>query len=273
MRAYDIVAAHMVYPFPFIPLEEYAGRFSRVKLSREDGILTVRFHKDEAEFSWNLATHREVASLWNYIGMDPENKIILLTGTGNEFLQRSDYEVELLDQVDPEAWALIHQDAKKIVMDLVEIEQPIIVAVNGPVTIFSQIPMLCDIVLAVPEATFSEASHLPHIIPADGHHIIWPLLLGLNRAKYLLFRRQGISAQEALAAGIVGEIVSRERLLPRAYEIAHELLEINPVALRQMRPMLMQGLKRALVDGLSIGLLAEGYGALRVLPRGPQLGL
>ena len=263
----------MHYPLPFTPLAEYENKFTRVKFSRERGILTVRFHKDDGEFSWSLATHREVSTLWNYIGMDPENKVIIITGTGASFHERTDYELDTLAGMDPLTWSLLHQDAKKIVMDLVEIEQPIICALNGPVSTFSQIPLLCDIVLATPEATISEALHLPHVIPGDGHHIIWPMLLGLNRAKYLLFTRKALSARQALEEGLVSEIVEHDGLLKRATELARELLEINPIALRYLRPVLMQNVKRALLDGVSMGLLAEGYAALRTVPPGPQLGV
>ena len=263
----------MKYPLPFTPLEEYQKKFSRVKFARENGILTVTLHKDGGEFSWSLATHREISTLWNYIGMDPENKIIILTGTGSSFLDRSDYELDTLANMDPTTWSLLHQDAKKIVMDLVEIEQPIICALNGPVSTFSQVPLLCDIVLAVPEATISEGLHLPNVIPGDGHHIVWPMLLGLNRAKYLLFTRKALSAHEALEERLISELVDRDNLLNRANELARQMLEYNPIALRYLRPMLMQGMKRALLDGVSMGLLAEGYAALRRVPEGPQLGL
>jgi len=263
----------MNFPLPFTPLDEYKKKFARVKFSRTDGVLTVTLHKDNGEFSWSLAAHREISTLWNYIGMDPENKVIIITGTGKAFLDRTDYELDTLSQMEPMTWALLHQDAKKIVMDLVEIEQPIICALNGPVSTLSQIPMLCDIILATPEATISEALHLPHMIPGDGHHIVWPLLLGLNRAKYLIFTRKALSAREALEERIVSEIVDRENLLPRANELARQLLEVNPVALRYLRPVMMQSVKRALLDGVSMGLLAEGYAALRRVPAGPQLGL
>ena len=259
---------------PFTPMAEYAPKFSRIKFSRDkEGVLTVRFHKEDKEFSWSLATHREVSTLWNYIGMDPENKVIILTGTGKAFLDQFDFEMETLNHVDPMAWALIMQDAKKIMLDLLEVEQPIIVALNGPVSIHSQIPMLGDIILAAPDTTISD-THLPQVFPGDGHHIVWPMLLGLNRAKYLLITMQGISAQEAKEAGVINEIVPRDRLLARANELARRILQLNPLALRQFRQLMMQDMKRAIAAALPMGLLAEGYGVVRTLPTdAPVLGI
>lgn len=263
----------MMYPMPFTPLAEYAPKFSRIKFSRDtQGVLTVRFHKDEGEFSWNLATHREVSTVWNYIGMDPENKVIILTGTGKTFLYHWDFELEKLGSTDPLSWNLIQQDAKKLMLDLIEIEQPIIVALNGPVRIHSQIPMLGDIILATPDTTLSD-THMPDVFPGDGHHIVWPALLGLNRAKYLLLTLQGLTAQEAKDAGVIAEIVERDRLMARANELATLILTMNPLAIRQFRQGMMQDIKRQIVASLPLGLHLEGYNILRKLPTDrPDLG-
>jgi enoyl-CoA hydratase/carnithine racemase len=259
-------------PFGYTPLEEYAKKFTRVRFERtEDGVLTVTLHKEGGEFSWNLATHRELSHVWNHIGLDPENKVIILTGSGEAFLNRSDYEVEKFVDADPAWWQLVQQDARKLLVDLLEIEQPIIVALNGPVSIHSQVPLLGDVVLATPETTITE-THFPLTAPGDGHHIVWPLLMGLNRAKYLLLTQKGIDAAKALEIGLIGEIVERPELLARAGEIARELLAMDPIGLRQFRQLVMAPIKRAVHDGLNEGLLAEGYSIIRRLPPAVQLG-
>jgi enoyl-CoA hydratase/carnithine racemase len=253
------------YPLPFISFDEYANRFERIKLSRdEQGILTVRLHKNEGEFSWNLIAHREVSMLWNYIGMDPENKVIILTGTGEAFLRKADFG-DTMNDLEPEGWFQIVQDGKKILTDLLEVEQPIIVALNGPVSIHSQIPMLGDILICTPETTISD-THFSHNLPGDGHHVIWPLMFGLNRAKYLFLMQDTVSADEAKQCGLVSEIVASEQLMDRANEIARKIVMMNPLAVRQFRPMVMQHVKRAVLDDLTMGMMAEGYCILRKLP-------
>lgn len=259
-------------PFSYTPLEDYAQLFTRVKFDRtDDGILTVQLHKDGAEFSWSLQTHRELSHVWNYIGLDPENKVIILTGTGESYLDRSDYETDQMAIASPEWWQLVQQDGKKLLTDFLEIEQPIITALNGPVTIHSQIPMLGDIILATPTATISE-THFPYVVPGDGHHLVWPLLMGMNRAKYLMLTQQGLSPKEAQDIGLINEIVEPDKLLKRAHELARELLSMNPGALRSFRPIVMQPIKRAVLDGLSQGLLAEGYQIIQKLGDTPPVG-
>ena len=256
------------FPMEYTPLSEYERRFSRVRFERsDDGVLVVTLHKDGAEFSWNLATHREMSHLWNYIGLDPENKIIILTGTGEAFLNRSDYEHSAMADADPDWWALDQQDARKLLTDLLEIEQSIIAALNGPVTIMSQLPLLCDIILATPDTDITETdSHFPHLVPGDGHHIVWPLLMGMNRAKYLMLTQQGLSAQQALDIGVIGEIVERNQLLERAHELAQQLLGMSPLAVRQFRQLVMQPFKQTIAAGIGHGLQTEGYAIIRKLP-------
>src|SRR6202043_3825594 len=106
------------------------------------------------------------------------------------------------------------------------IEVPMIAAVNGPALIHAELAVLCDIVLAADHAEFQDAPHLPlGIVPGEGVHIVWPLLLGPNRGRYFLLTGEEISAQQALTLNVVAEVLPPERLLPRAHELASQLAD------------------------------------------------
>src|SRR5215475_16080772 len=99
-----------------------------------------------------------------------------------------------------------------------------IAAVNGPAIIHAELAVLCDIVLAADTAVFQDAPHFPGgLVPGDGVHVVWPLVLGANRGRYFLLTGQKLSAQEALNLGVVSEIVPREKLLARAWELARQI--------------------------------------------------
>jgi enoyl-CoA hydratase/carnithine racemase len=248
--------------FPYRKLEQYSQGLQRIKLERKDGILLVRFHNDDGPFSWNPRTHREVSMLWNDIGMDPENKVIILTGTGDSYLNRADYG-DSLGAMEPQLWALGHQEGKKIMMDFLEIEQPVIAALNGPVSIHSQIPMMADIVLATPDAEISETHlHPGGVLPGDGHHVIWSVLLGVNRARALLLTGKALSAEEARALGVVHEIVERSTIVDRAMALAYDLLKLPSLTLRLQRPLMLQPIKKMMLEQLSHGLMLEGMTVL-----------
>ena len=147
-------------------------------------------------------------------------------------------------------------------MNLLDIEVPMISAVNGPALRHSELALLCDIVLASEEAAFQDSGHFINgLIPGDGMHIIYPLLLGLNRGRYFLLTGQTLDARQALDLGLVSEVMPRDRLIPRAWELAEQLCEQSDLVLRYSRVLLTQNVKRQMQDLLGYGLALEGLGS------------
>jgi len=142
---------------------------------------------------------------------------------------------------------------------------PIIGAVNGPALIHAEIPVMSDIVPASENATFQDAPHFPRgVVPGDGVHVIWPLLLGQNRGRYFLLTGQTLSAKEAQELGVVAEVLPPDRLLPRAWELAERLAEKPDLTLRYSRVAVTLQLKRQMQDMLGYGLAIEGLAAVDV---------
>jgi enoyl-CoA hydratase/carnithine racemase len=104
----------------------------------------------------------------------------------------------------------------------VDLEIPIIAAVNGPVSVHSVYALLADVVVASETAVFSDAPHLAFgIAPGDGLFVVWEEVLGLNRARSLEITGGSFSAQEALAWGAVAEVVPPQNVLSRARDLAN----------------------------------------------------
>ncbi|WP_246775611.1 enoyl-CoA hydratase/isomerase family protein [Methylobacterium aquaticum] len=149
--------------------------------------------------------------------------------------------------------------------NILDIEVPMITALNGPVLLHSEYALLTDVVLATPETVFQDKPHFEFgIVPGDGMHILWPEVIGSIRGRYFLLTRQVLDAQTAKDWGVVNEIVPQDRLLARAHEIADGIAALPPLTGRYTRIALTQRLRRLVEEGAGYGLALEGISAADV---------
>jgi enoyl-CoA hydratase/carnithine racemase len=106
------------------------------------------------------------------------------------------------------------------------------------------------------------------VVPGDGMHIVYPLLLGMNRGRYFLLTGQTLDARKALELGLVAEVLPPDRLLARAWELAEDLARRPTLLLRYTRLLLTEALRRQMHDLLGYGLGMELL-ALGEKPEGP----
>ena len=242
--------------------DEYANKYQTIRMERRNGILQITLHTDGGSLRWGLLPHRELPQAFADIGSDPENKVIIMTGIGDEFSgprPAGNYR----PGGSPRVWDTIYWEGKHLLQNLLDIEVPMISAVNGPALRHSELPLLCDIVLASETVEFQDSAHFPTgLVPGDGMHLIYPLLLGPNRGRYFLLTGQILSARQAHELGLVGEVLPKDRVLARAWELAEQLAQQPVLTLRYARVALTLDLKRRLQDLLGYGLALEGLASL-----------
>jgi enoyl-CoA hydratase/carnithine racemase len=240
--------------------EDYALKYQTIRMERRDGILQITFHSDGGPLQWGQLPHREFPEAFHDIGSDPDNKVVIMTGTGAMF-SGPQATPEAAWRLTPRQWDGAYWEGKHLLMNLLDIEVPMISAINGPALRHSEIPLLCDIVLAADEATFQDSAHFPNgLIPGDGMHVVYPLLLGMNRGRYFLLTGQTLTAHQAHELGLVNEVLPSRELLPRAWTLAEQLAQRPPLVLRYSRVLLTEHLKRQMHDLLGYGLALEGLG-------------
>lgn len=244
--------------------DSYRNRYANARLTRSDtGVLEIALHTDGDKLVFNGHTHEQFVDLFHDIGSDPENRVVILTGSGDAFMDA--ISPEGFDFFTPLGYDKIFREGKKVLMNILDIEVPLIAALNGPVLLHSEYALLADIVLATPETVFQDKPHFDFgIVPGDGVNLLWPEVIGSVRGRYFVLTRQVLDAKTAKEWGAVNEVVPAADLLPRAREIAESLAALPPLTARNTRIALTQKLRRIVDEGAGYGLALEGISAAEV---------
>jgi enoyl-CoA hydratase/carnithine racemase len=244
--------------------ETYRNAFPNARLDRKpNGVLQVAFHTNGGKLVFNGHTHEQFVDLFHAIGEDGDNRVVILTGTGDAFMD--EINPEGFDFFSPRGYDKILREGRKVLSNILDIEVPMITALNGPVLLHSEYALLTDIILATPQTVFQDKPHFEFgIVPGDGMHSLWPEVIGSIRGRYFLLTRQVLDAQTAQAWGVVNEIVQPEALLSRAHEIADNIAALPPLTSRYTRIALTQKLRRLVDESVGYGLALEGISAADV---------
>jgi enoyl-CoA hydratase/carnithine racemase len=244
----------------FIPtpkFEEYREVFKDFfKLERrEDGVLLAQAHTLNGPIQLSVQNHRALGQMLKVIGADPLNELLILTGSGDEFMMASDPKGFELEEADMPYWAYeyAYKDGRINVSSLInDLEIPTIGLFNGP-GFHSEIVLMCDITLSSDDAVFFDLHYDIGSVPADGIHNAFQELLGTKRAAYALLTGEAIDAKKALEYGLVNEVVPREKLIERGYQIADHIMSQPRVTRRLTTQIVRRPWKKRITDDLDGG--------------------
>jgi enoyl-CoA hydratase/carnithine racemase len=244
--------------------EGYRDRFPNARLTRsKTGVLEMALHTDGGTLIFNGHTHEQFVDLFHAVGSDPDNRVVILTGSGNAFMET--ITLDGFDFFSPQGYDKIYREGRKVLMNILDIEVPLIAAVNGPVRLHSEYILLADIVLATPSTVFQDKPHFEFgIVSGDGVHLLWQEAVGSIRGRYFIMTRQELDAQTAKQWGAVNEIVPADKLLARSREIAEGLAKLPPLTTKYTRIAMTQKLRRIIDEGVTLGLALEGISAADV---------
>ena len=208
--------------------DEYKERFKEhYKLERrDDGVLLVQAHTRGGPIQLSVENHRSLGQMLKTIGADPKNEILILTGSGDEFMMDSDSNGFKLEEEDLAYWAYeyAYKDGRINVSALInDLEIPTIGVLNGP-GFHTEICLMCDLTICSEDAIIYDLHYDIGSVPGDGIHCCFQELLGVKRAAYALLTGEAIDAKKALEYGMVNEVVPRAKLLQRAYQLADHIM-------------------------------------------------
>lgn len=246
-------------------LKDYQNKYESAEISRDAyGVLEVQLHTNGGSIIWSETAHREFSGLFGDIADDRDNRVVILTGKGDTFITETD-SASLADVGTTIGWDKIYFEGRRMLRNLLDIECPVIGVLNGPVTEHCEIILLSDVVICSDTATVKDGPHFVNgLVPGDGVNLMFPLLLGVNRARYFLLMGQRLDAQEMLGLGVVGEVLPQPELLPRAHEIADTWARKPTLTLRHTRTALVQSMRKLVLDQLGNGLAIEGHALVSI---------
>ena len=201
-------------------------RFEHLRIAVEDGIAVVTF-APVAEGEIERSFFAELRDVFGALSLDGDVRAAVLTGGGDVFfsgvgLVRT---ARILDHgLETMAGQLLI--LKQIVDALVSFRKPLVAAVNGPaLNIGGQIALLCDAAVASDRAVFGDDHVAKGVAAGDGGTMLFPLLLGMARAREVLLQNERIGAQEALDLHLVSQVVPVDETVPAAVALARTLAE------------------------------------------------
>lgn len=203
---------------------------SLILSSLQQHTLTLKLNRPEKANAFNRDMVLALRNALDEAAANDDVRAILLTGEGSTFCAGQDIN-EMLAAREQNISYLEHlrESYNPLVLKLREIEKPVIAAINGSVAGAGLgIALACDLRIAAEDAQFTVGFTGIGLVPDSGVSLLLPALIGLGRATEYTFSNLPISAQDALAWGMVNRLVSAEALLPTATQIAM-MLALGPV--------------------------------------------
>jgi enoyl-CoA hydratase/carnithine racemase len=240
----------------------YFAAYRSLKLSRDArGVLVVEFHTKGEPLIFTAPDHTDFVDAFFRIAQDRANKIVILTGSGGEFIPGIDFS-SFGDVADPLVWSQVHDEGVQILENLANIRVPVIAAVEGRANVHSEYALLADVIVAAEGATFQDVGHYAAgVVPGDGIFTTWSYRAGAGRAEAFLLNPQPLTARTAYEWGVVAEVVPNGKALSRAWELAAVYLKAPEVTRRNTRVHFIQPLKERIVREVGYGLSLEGASA------------
>lgn len=211
--------------------------YTCLKIEKEGALAIVTLNRPDERNAINHPFHVELHRIWHDLVEDKDVNAILLTGEGRYFSVGGNIKGMLNGRpggdIIEEGEMLEPATGRRIIQSLLDCDKPIICAINGDcMGLAATIALFCDITVASEVARIADPHVKVGLVAGDGGAVIWPMLIGPNRAKEFLMRGSLINGADAALMGLVNYAVPAEQVLAKAREIAQELADGPPWAIR-----------------------------------------
>ena len=227
-------------------------------VTAEGPIRLIELNRPEQRNAASETLHTALAALWDRLAADEAVRAVVLTGRGRAFSAGGDFRVMTRVQRDEAFRERNIAEARAIITGMVRCPVPVIAAVNGPaVGLGCSLALLSDLVLMAEGAYLADPHVQVGLVAADGGAMVLPLIVGLARARELLFLGSRVGAEEAVRLGLANRVVPGEALLDEAMDLARRLAALPVTALRGTKRAVNLHLEQAMSAVMEAALSAE----------------
>jgi enoyl-CoA hydratase len=211
-----------------------------LSVTQEGHVAQITFTRPALLNRFDEDMHNDFLSAVNLLGGPEDIRACVIASTGKVFSAGGDFEFMKKAQADL-PFLIHHADVgRRMLMGLIDLPFPVVAAVQGAaIGLGATVALACDLVVAARGAVFADPHVEVGLVAGDGGCLVWPLAIGMARAKRFLLTGDRLSAHDALEMGLVSDLVDTpDEVLPAALALATRMASLPPLA--------VQGTKRAL---------------------------
>ncbi|NKZ07637.1 enoyl-CoA hydratase/isomerase family protein [Actinomadura latina] len=211
-----------------------------------DGVLLITMDRPEKYNAADERMHTELARVWTDVSADPETRVAVVTGAGKAFSAGGD--LGMVERMTGDHDRVSHMlgEMRDLVYNIVNCEKPVVSAINGvAVGAGTVVALMADISICARDARIGDGHVKLGVAAGDHAAIIWPLLVGMAKARYYLMTGEMIDGAEAERIGLVSKAVPRAEVLPEALRVAETLAAGSQPAIRWTKRALNGWLRMA----------------------------
>jgi enoyl-CoA hydratase/carnithine racemase len=241
-----------------------ARDFETIAVSAEDGIAVLTLNRPEHENRVDDRMHSELADVFTAVRRDKSVVAVVLTGAGDAFCAGGDGGPGRRFETFTGLTAM--EEGQAIVDGILALDQPLVAAVNGDaIGLGAILATLADASFAAPGAKIGDRHVAGGVTAGNGSAALWPLLVGLNRTKQLLFGGELLDAAGAVEAGLITGVADDP--MAAAREQAAAWAAMPAYALQTTKRALNQHLRAAVANVMPLALALEEQSLARLDPR------
>jgi enoyl-CoA hydratase len=237
-------------------VSEYEG-YDSIRFERLGDILRVTLANPRNKMNAvDGEMHAELVRLFEELKSERAARVVVLTGSGRAFSAGGDF--GWMSGIATSDLCELRREGKQIVWNLLDVEVPVVAAINGPaVGLGATLALLCDVIFMADTATVADPHVAVGLVAGDGGAVVWPLAMGPVRAKRFLLTGDALSATEAERLGLVNTVVTEDALAAEALAFAERLAAGAPLAVRYTKLAVNQLLKQAMTTAFDYSTAME----------------